>query len=94
MRSSLPSSIPCDGKGKALTSPASNRWSNQFPNIYYVKVDVDAIPDLAQEYGVRAMPTFMLFKNGEKDADLMGAMPGPLQKLITDNHPAEAATSA
>ncbi|TPX14132.1 uncharacterized protein E0L32_000526 [Thyridium curvatum] len=80
---------PC----KAI-APKLAEWSNQFPNIYYVKVDVDAIPDLAQEYGVRAMPTFMLFKNGEKDADLMGAMPGPLQKLITDNHPAEAATSA
>ena len=30
-----------------------------------VKVDVDAYGDLATSYGVRAVPTLMIFKDGE-----------------------------
>lgn len=30
-----------------------------------VKVDVDNYPKIAAEYGVRSMPTLMVFKNGE-----------------------------
>jgi thioredoxin 1 len=39
----------------------------------FYKVDVDEVPDVAQELGVRAMPTFMFFKNGEKVDEVVGA---------------------
>ncbi len=29
------------------------------------KVDVDAAPDLARRFGIKAIPTLMVFKNGE-----------------------------
>ncbi|KIW64319.1 thioredoxin [Phialophora macrospora] len=41
--------------------------------VEFYKVDVDEAPDVAQELGVRAMPTFMFFKNGEKVAEVVGA---------------------
>ena len=71
-----------------LASPSSS-WSNKYTNIHYVKVDVDALPSLTQEYGVTAMPTFMVFKDGEKVDSLRGAMPQALLKIIENHNPAE-----
>jgi thioredoxin 2 len=43
-----------------------------------VRVDVDAEPDLARRFTVKATPTFILFKNGAQIARLDGA---PKEKL-------------
>lgn len=48
----------------------------------FAKIDVDAVPDVAAELGIRAMPTFMLFKGGEKVEELLGANPQGLQSLV------------
>ena len=37
------------------------------------KVDADKAPELAAEYGVQGLPTFMIFKGGEKIDVLVGA---------------------
>ena len=50
-----------------------NRFSDEFPGAHFVKVDVDEVPDVAQELGIRAMPTFIIFKDGEKAAEIVGA---------------------
>lgn len=39
-----------------------------------VKVDVDANKGAAQKYGVRGIPTLMVFKNGEAQATKVGAL--------------------
>merc|ERR1712230_5271 len=51
----------------------------------FYKIDVDEVPDIAQEPGVRAMPTFMLFKNGEKVGEVVGANKKALEQAIKDN---------
>jgi len=38
------------------------------------KLDVDNNPKIAQEYGVRSIPTLLFFKNGEVEEQLVGAM--------------------
>lgn len=38
--------------------------------------------DISKEYGIRAMPTFILFKDGEKANQFSGADPGKLEQLI------------
>jgi len=40
------------------------------------------VPDVAQEVGVRAMPTFIIFKNGEKVGEVVGANPPALKAAI------------
>lgn len=40
---------------------------------------------MAQELSVRAMPTFMLFKDGEKVGEVVGANPQALETAIK-NH--------
>ncbi|KIV87553.1 thioredoxin [Exophiala sideris] len=51
----------------------------------FYKIDVDEVPDVAQELGVRAMPTFMLFKGGEKVGEVVGANKHALEKAIRAN---------
>lgn len=38
------------------------------------KLDVDNNPQVAQQYGVRSIPTLLFFKNGEVEDQLIGAM--------------------
>jgi len=40
-----------------------------------VKVDTDAEQDLAQQYGIRSLPTMMIFRDGECVQQLVGAQP-------------------
>ena len=41
-------------------------------NIKVGKVDVDENPDLAVEYGIMSIPTFILFENGQEVEKLVG----------------------
>jgi len=65
-----------------VIAPKVVEFSKQYPNANYLKVDVDELADLAQEYGIRAMPTFMIFKDGEKVDELIGANPVKLEEKI------------
>lgn len=51
----------------------------KFPDVLFIKVDVEEVEEIAQEYQIRSMPTFMLFKNGEKVKDIIGAVPAKLE---------------
>lgn len=50
--------------------------------VNFAKIDVDAVPDVAAELGIRAMPTFMLFKGGDKVEEMLGANPQGLKALV------------
>ncbi|MEQ1621933.1 MAG: thioredoxin TrxA [Methylococcales bacterium] len=39
-----------------------------------VKINIDENPQTPQQYGVRGIPTLMLFKNGEVEATKVGAL--------------------
>lgn len=45
----------------------------------FYKVDVDAQEKIAQEVGIQAMPTFILFHKGQAARQLKGANPAALQ---------------
>ncbi len=40
-----------------------------------LKIDVDENPEVTVRYGVRSMPTLVVFKNGEPTAMQIGALP-------------------
>ena len=50
--------------------------------VHFAKFDVDQLPELTSELGVRAMPTFVLFQDGKKMDDFVGADPKGLLKKI------------
>ncbi len=39
------------------------------------KVNVDENPNIAAQYGIRSIPTMLIFKNGEIVDQMVGAMP-------------------
>ena len=65
-----------------VIAPKVVEFSKKYPNANYLKVDVDELSELAQEYGIRAMPTFLIFKDGEKVDELIGANPIKLEEKI------------
>jgi thioredoxin 1 len=65
-----------------MIAPKVVQFSEKYKNANYLKVDVDELPEIAQEYGIRAMPTFLIFKNGEQVDELVGANPGKLEQII------------
>jgi len=65
-----------------VIAPQVVKFSEQYTDATFVKIDVDEVPDVAQELGIRAMPTFIVFKNGEKIAEVVGANPQGLKVAI------------
>jgi len=43
--------------------------------IAFGKLDVDQNPKIANQYGIVSIPTIMIFKNGERVDQIIGAMP-------------------
>ncbi|KAK7206532.1 thioredoxin [Myxozyma melibiosi] len=66
-----------------VIAPKVHAFSEEFTEgIAFYKIDVDEVADVAAEVGVRAMPTFMLFKNGQKIKEVVGANPPALKSAI------------
>jgi len=72
------------GPCKAI-APRVAQLSEKMSNVKFYKIDVDEVPDVAQELGIRAMPTFLLFKNGDKLGEVVGANPHALEEAIKKN---------
>ena len=61
---------PCKAMAPALDEIASELQGK----VKVVKVDVDQSPGVTGEYGIRAMPTLILFKDGKVAAQHTGAL--------------------
>jgi len=68
-----------------VIAPVIAKMSSEDPyseKCTFYKIDVDEAPDVAQELGIRAMPTFGIFKNGEKVDEVVGANERELRSKI------------
>ena len=57
--------------------------------IKVAKVDMDAYPELGTRYGVRAIPTLLLFRGGQVVEQRVGALPADELRRLVDGHVAE-----
>jgi thioredoxin 1 len=65
--------------------------SDSFPNVHFIKLDVDENPEVAHQLDVTAMPTFIIFKGGERVDTIVGANPRALLASIEKQTNAQAA---
>lgn len=73
---------PCKAIGPALEE-ISEELNGQ---VSIVKVNIDENPMTPQSYGVRGIPTLLMFKSGEVVAEKIGAMPkSMLQQWVSSN---------
>ena len=49
-----------------MIAPKIEQMAGEMANVVFLKVDVDEAEDVAQEYNISAMPTFVFLKNGQK----------------------------
>ncbi|KAJ3109270.1 hypothetical protein HDU97_007764 [Phlyctochytrium planicorne] len=71
------SDVPC----KAI-APRFEQLSNRYPNVNFIKVDVDDQKGIASEHQVRAMPTFQFFLKGRKVEEVVGADIVKVERLV------------
>ncbi|KAF9961966.1 hypothetical protein BGZ72_000589 [Mortierella alpina] len=62
--------------------PFVEKYSDEYPHVAFVKVDVDAFEKLADDAEVTAMPTFQFHKANKKIAELKGDEAPELEALI------------
>ena len=58
-----------------MVGPIVEELGEEVTDANIFKVDVDANPDLAREYRVMSIPTFLVFKDGQMVKRDMGAKP-------------------
>jgi len=68
-----------------MIGPVIEKMAGEMKDVVFLKVDVDESEDLAAEYSVQAMPTFVFLKNGSKVDSFSGANEAKLRELITKN---------
>ncbi|KAF4983358.1 hypothetical protein FZEAL_1210 [Fusarium zealandicum] len=74
------------GPCKAI-SPIFNKQADvlTIPDKYaFAKFDTDDVPDLAFDLGIRSIPAFFFFANGEKNDTIAGANPPVLTKALNE----------
>ena len=58
-----------------MLSPIVNEVAEQHSDVKVGKIDIDAQPELANQYGVMSIPTLLVFKNGQKVGESVGLIP-------------------
>ncbi|MBD2562713.1 thioredoxin [Nostoc sp. UIC 10607] len=59
-----------------MVAPVVDEISEQYKGqIKVVKVNTDENPNVASQYGIRSIPTLMIFKDGQKVDMVVGAVP-------------------
>ena len=67
-----------------MIAPIVEELSQEYDGtVDFAKVDVDSSPTTAMSYGVRSIPTLLIFKDGKPVGQIVGAVPkGVLKKKI------------
>ena len=56
-----------------MIAPSLEEISNEMDNIQIAKVNIDENPDIAAQFGIRSIPTLMIFKDGKHADTMVGA---------------------
>lgn len=57
-----------------MTGPIIDQLAEEYTDVTFYKVDVDANPDLASQFSVFSIPTFVIFRDGAVVTQFSGAM--------------------
>ena len=70
-----------------MIAPLLDEVAGEYTNrLKICKIDVDANQETPPKYGIRGIPTLMLFKNGEVEATKVGALSkSQLQAFLDSN---------
>ena len=58
-----------------MLAPVLEKVAREHEEINVLKIDVDEVPDVAAKYGIRSIPTLILFEDGKAVDMKLGYMP-------------------
>ena len=58
-----------------MLAPIVEKVDSEHEDITVLKIDVDEVPDVAAKYGIRSIPTLILFEDGKAVDMKLGYMP-------------------
>ena len=58
-----------------MLAPIVEKVASEHEDITVLKIDVDEVPDVAAKYGIRSIPTLILFEDGKAVDMKLGYMP-------------------
>ncbi|KAI4328363.1 hypothetical protein L6164_020721 [Bauhinia variegata] len=65
-----------------LMEPVLHDFAAKYTDVDFIKIDVDELVGVSEEFQVQAMPTFLLLKKGKVVEKVAGAKKEELQKMI------------
>ena len=66
-------------------APIFEALALQYPNVVFIKVDVEKVPQIKNMLSVWALPTFCFLRNGTKISSFMGANESSLKRGLENN---------
>ncbi|KAJ4751781.1 Thioredoxin [Rhynchospora pubera] len=70
-----------------MIAPVIDELAKEYAGkIVCCKVNTDDCPTIASNYGIRSIPTVLMFKNGEKKDSVIGAVPKSTLEDIIDKY--------
>ncbi len=73
--------VPCK-----MIAPMVDELANEYDGkVTFVKLDVAASPATSMKFGIRSIPTLLLFKNGKPVDQVVGAVPKAVLKKRLEN---------
>lgn len=73
-----------------MISPRVELLEKECPDVQFLKVNVDTLPDVAQKAAIAAMPTFILYRAGVVVESFVGADERKLRDLVRKHAPIPA----
>lgn len=71
------------GPCRALAPTVETVATEKVGKIKVCKLDVDGNPNIAGQFGIRSIPTILLFKDGQNIGQLVGNVPkGAIEELL------------
>ncbi|KAF5747145.1 hypothetical protein HS088_TW06G01326 [Tripterygium wilfordii] len=65
-----------------IIAPIFSELAKKFTNVIFLKVDVDELRTVAEEWSVEAMPTFIFLKEGKLVHKIVGARKDELVQVV------------
>ena len=65
-----------------MIAPIFEQYSIQYPQVKFCKVNIDNARDIAMALGIRSIPTFHLYSDGQKMSEFLGADKNKLNDMV------------